>query len=500
MTGSSKHFAGLDSLPPTLLLLPPFAVTLVLWLTATNSIEPVAVVCAFFLFAIPWGSYLLWRRQGHPGIPLFAMISAVYWVYFVPSLCYGGRVLMLSRLTPVNEDYITPVIGMAVVAVLSLWAGIEMPLEIALPDRLPYIPENHKNLTYLRAMLLASAVSGFFPGLAYMLGTDARQVMVILMSSVPVVAYVILLDRCLSRRAVLADKITLACYVAIRILGSLASGWLGPLVGLGLTTVGLYIYKTRRVPWKYVAFTVGAFMFLQVGKTAYRDAFWNRETDASFMERAAFWVNSSASQWLDSSSEAPENRGQLAAKTLERASLLIQVAHVAEVTPSQVPFQNGVTYSYMAVTLVPRFLWPEKPSMSEANRFYQLAYGLSDQKGMETTSISVGIMAEAFINFGWFGIGGIMFLSGLLLGLYNRTFFSANSNTYFAAIGLALLPGFLAIESQFSQYFSSVIQQFVLMLLVYLPIVTRKTVIPQLPLKPIRTGYRVGGNSLTERL
>jgi hypothetical protein len=499
MIGGRKHLAAIDSLPPTLLLLPPLAVTLVLWITATNTVELAAVVYSFILFEIPWGSYLLWRRQGRIGIPLFAMISAMYWIFFVPTLYYGARTLLLSRLTPVNEDYIAPVLGMAVLAVVSLWVGIRMPFAIALPDRLPYIPEHQKNLTYLRAILLSGAVSSFFPWLAYLLGSDARQIMIILLSAVPIVAYVILLDRYLSGKAVLADKITLVSYVLIRILASLSSGWLGPLVGLGLTTVGLYVYRSRRVPWRYVVLTVGVVVFLQVGKTAYRDAYWNRASDASLIERVSFWIDTSTSQWFDPPTEGPASRGQLAAQTVERASLLIQVAHVAEITPSQVPFQNGSTYSYMAVTLIPRFLWPGKPSMSEANRFYQLAYGVSDRKGVETTSISVGIMAEAFLNFGWYGIAGIMFLSGLLLGLYERTFFAARSNTYFAAIGLALLPGFLAIESQFSQYFSAVIQQFVLILLVYLPIVTRRTVKPTSYLKQIRIASRVRPSPLTER-
>jgi len=132
----------------------------------------------------------------------------------------------------------------------------------------------------------------------------------------------------------------------------------------------------------------------------------------------------------------------------------------------------------MAVTFIPRFLWPDKPTMSEANRFYQLAYGLNDQRTLQSVSISVGCLAEAFINFGWFGVIGIMFLIGALLGMFERTFFAEGSNGYFLAMGLALVPVFLSVESQFAQYFSSVVQQFFLMLLAFLPISNRRAATP----------------------
>jgi hypothetical protein len=173
--------------------------------------------------------------------------------------------------------------------------------------------------------------------------------------------------------------------------------------------------------------------------------------------------------------------GQLASKTMQRASLLSQVAHVLEITPAQIPFQQGQTYSYLGVTLIPRFLWPDKPTISEANRFYQLAYGLSDPKSLQATSIAVGSMAEGYINFGWLGVVFIMCGIGLILRIYERTFMTDQSNALLLAIGVALLPQFFAIESQLGVYIGGLIQQIVLSLLVFLPITRRKAkVVPSL--------------------
>src|SRR5204863_8228577 len=147
--------------------------------------------------------------------------------------------------------------------------------------------------------------------------------------------------------------------------------------------------------------------FFQAGKKEFRSAYWGPDTDArtTVFERAIFWFDTSASHWSDAFQAGGQAKaGELASTSLQRASLLNQVAHILELTPSQIPFQEGQTYSYLAVTLVPRLLWPDKPSVSDANRFYQLAYGLSDSKSLATTSIACGSMAEGYINFGWLGV------------------------------------------------------------------------------------------------
>src|SRR5204863_7042361 len=133
--------------------------------------------------------------------------------------------------------------------------------------------------------------------------------------------------------------------------------------------------------------------------------------------------------------------------------------HILELTPSQIPFQEGQTYSYLAVTLVPRLLWPDKPSVSDANRFYQLAYGLSDSKSLATTSIACGSMAEGYINFGWLGVVLVVCGIGALLKIYEQVFIVNQTNTLLLAIGAALLPQFFAIEGQLAQYIGGILQQ-----------------------------------------
>ena len=95
-----------------------------------------------------------------------------------------------------------------------------------------------------------------------------------------------------------------------------------------------------------------------------------------------FWTETSLSRWKEAASDST-GRGlaDSVTATFSRISLLTQTANVVELTPSTVPYQGGHLYSYLLVTWIPRVIWPDKPSMSEANRFYQVACRMAPKKG-----------------------------------------------------------------------------------------------------------------------
>ena len=120
------------------------------------------------------------------------------------------------------------------------------------------------------------------------------------------------------------------------------------------------------------------------------------------------------------------------------------------------------------------FVWPDKPSMSEANQYYQVAYGLSTEEDLNRVSISVGLLTEGFINFGWAGVIGIMFLAGIFFDFYQKSFLAITGGALMTGIGVILLPQFLAVESQMAQYVGGIMQQVVVTLIVMLPIIRIK--------------------------
>ena len=479
MTPQTGRQVTVTDIPPAWLLVPPVAATGFLWAMSSHELETSAVVYAFLLLIIPWGSYLYWQQGRRDRLPLFAMVSGAYWVNFALGLFWGQRTftaaLASASFTP-TESAITDATWMALVGVVCLWSGMRMPMPIWDPSKLPDILDRRASWAYVRALLIAGIAFGLSPGTVWIFGAEGRQLMITLTTVVPDVAFVLLFDRYLSGRSAPIDRVLLVTCGAARLLGGLASGWLGPTVGWGVTCGALFLLRRRKFPVIPIALTIVLILFLQVGKSEFRSMYWSPDqAESGLVDRVQFWVETAASKWSDAlkSGERTESLG-LASQSLQRASLLTQVAHVLEMTPSQVAFQEGATYRFLAVTLIPRMLWPDKPTVNDANKFYQVAYGLTTESGLDNVSIAVGSLAEGFINFGWAGVVGVMLFIGGVLGVYQRTFVVAESSTLFLAIGLTLVPGFLALESQLGQYLGGMIQQMLLTLIVFLPIVRRR--------------------------
>jgi hypothetical protein len=250
--------------------------------------------------------------------------------------------------------------------------------------------------------------------------------------------------------------------------------------------------ELRRVPRGALAFVVLFTLFFQVGKDDFRKTYWQdggigQQEQVDRVQRVAFWVQNSFDKWNEALSDSSGEAFRRAINpSVSRVSLLNQSANVVELTPSAVPYQYGWLYSYMAITWIPRFVWPDKPSVSEANQYYQVAYGLSTEDDLGRVSISVGLLTEGFINFGWPGVVGIMFLAGIFFDFYQRTFLAKTSGALMTGIGVILLPQFLAVESQVAQYVGGIMQQVVVTLIVMLPIIQIEGLRLRRAKKPLR--------------
>jgi hypothetical protein len=338
---------------------------------------------------------------------------------------------------------------------------------------------------YVRAVLLLGApLSYFADSAAVALGAGVRLIVMLLASLVPAVAFVLVFRRYLRRRAAPVDKFLMFIFLGSRVLVGMASGWLGAGVSLALICTAAYVLERRRLPLMAVAIVLPLVLFLQPGKGHFRQAFWSSRVAGGITERMLFWVNTSIDKWA-SALQSP-NSGQwyaLAEEGIGRMSLLPQSATVMELTPSVIPHQHGRLYGYLAVTLIPRALWPGKPSVNEANRFFQVAYGMTEEKNLEHVSISVGVLTESYINFGWVGVVIVMFGLGVLFDVLQCALFSFDSGHLLTALGIALIPRLLTIESQMAQYVGGLIQTIVLVLLVFSPVLYRcqRSVMPADP-------------------
>ena len=295
---------------------------------------------------------------------------------------------------------------------------------------------------YLRLVMLAGIVIGFRGSSAYAFGEGGRQIMMLLQTVLPCTVFAFFFRKHVLGTAAPIDKALIIGFLASRALVGLSSGWLGTIIWPGIICALIYITEGRRIPVLTASLVLCSILFLQVGKTAFREVYWERQAEGTVTDKLQYWIDQSTTIWSDAiNGKSTDNSRDLASQTISRLSLLTQAAHVLDWTPERVPFQLGHTYAYMEVTLIPRFLWPDKPSVSEANQFYQVAYGLTAHNDLGKVSIAVGFLTEGYINFGWWGVMGIMYCVGVVLGIFQRTFLSAEASLLFRSIGLASIPG-----------------------------------------------------------
>ena len=451
----------------------PFVITLALWATSLYDVTLPQVTAAFILCWIPWAAYQAWSHGMRERIPLFSLIGVVYWLaYAVPLFWLRHDISLATGRHQLSEDAITRSLYLVILGVAALGVGMRVAgrwrfMESWRPD----IHRDPRRWHYLRFALLATVFLRIAVPFST-LGGGGRQLLGIIETVVPSVTFVVLLRYYLRRAAIPMDKILLAGYTSVAIIAGISSGWLGSFVGLAIMATAVFVYERRKLPLVAIMVGIPIVLFLQPGKEKFRQQYWRTGASDAYVERFSFWMDSSWSEWgrALSSSDQDELKN-LANQTLGRLSLLQQTANVMEATPERIPYQQGRLYSYMLITFVPRLFWPDKPTVNDSNRWYQVAYGLTDPRDLRGVSIATGSLTESYINFGWFGPPLVIFCIGIFLGLFDKVFLRPCSGLLLNSIGVVLLPQLLQVEAQLAAYLAGVGQQIVVAMIAMAPMI-----------------------------
>lgn len=459
----------------------PVGATALLWLMRSNEVSLVQVSLSLLLIYLPWRSYLTWKSSEKSNLPVFSLIACMYWLYYALPLFWEPRTIS-DIYSPTGHEVsdvgVTLAMLMVVLGVGSLWLGMHArvgrrlaPLHLSIklePSRRPYI----------RAILGAGCLLNVYDLSPYILGEGGRQLTGLLVSVVPMLAFVILFRDYLRGDSTRMERILVVTFVATRLFSGMSSGWLGVSMSLIMTTGIVYLAERRRIPQGGFILVLLFALFFQVGKEDFRKTYWQTEgqgvaeegTQGGKLERASFWVTRSFEKWGETFADPNvETIRDAITPSVSRVALLNQTANVVDMTPSVVPYQYGALYSYLGITLIPRFLWPDKPSVNDSNQFYQVAYGLTSEDALGQVSIAAGTLTEGYMSFSWPGALGIMFLLGIFFDFYQTTFLSIKSGPLLQAVGVVLLPTFLAVEAQLAQYLGGIVQEVVVILIVMLP-------------------------------
>ncbi len=174
--------------------------------------------------------------------------------------------------------------------------------------------------------------------------------------------------------------------------------------GMSILVLGLlgYVSGGRKIPFLAILIALPIIGVLHNGKSAMRDKYWEGRAPMPTITQLPEYY----SEWISYGLQSPEEQktGRETTKVLDRSSLFHMMCLVVSRTPSQLPFLEGETYSYVPGQFVPSFFWKEKPVAHVATNKLSVYYGLQVAESTAKTTIAFGLMTEAYANFGMFGI------------------------------------------------------------------------------------------------
>lgn len=171
----------------------------------------------------------------------------------------------------------------------------------------------------------------------------------------------------------------------------------------------------KKIPVLTFCVILAFFAFLHAGKADMRAEFWEEGKNYTLtahnpLNIYQFWIKAS---WNHITTTADDD--QDAESIIERGSLLQYLSLVVSETPESRPYMGGVTYLQSIAIFIPRFLWPNKPRSTTSDETLSIYYGLQTEESVESTSISLGRISEAWANSGWIGVFLVAGLTGLIL-------------------------------------------------------------------------------------
>jgi len=184
------------------------------------------------------------------------------------------------------------------------------------------------------------------------------------------------------------------------------------LIILLLVLVG-YFSTARRLPLAVCVIALPLFAVLHSGKHKMREIYWGENShDLRVMEVPGFYQ-----EWigygLESGIKITGKEDAAGHSSLfDRASLFQIVCYTMDTVPSRSPYLEGETYAYILPQVIPRFLWPSKPSPNDSVKILSVKLGMLTEEGAETTSIGYGLIAESYANFGYYGSAVLALLLG----------------------------------------------------------------------------------------
>ena len=215
-----------------MLVVPPLAATFLMWAIRLNEITLFELLGAAGLLTAAWAPYYRWKLAGERYLPLFPMLSLMFWTYYALPLFWGYRWSYTRRGT-LSDQSIEQAMLLVELGVACLWVGkwSGVGRRLASHKVLDILSSRENTWLYIRTVLLLTIPWTFaVQSHAFLFGNGGRQALMILVSTVPMALFVMLLRKMLCRQAQHGEVLLIGVFLVGRFVAGIAwssSGFMG---------------------------------------------------------------------------------------------------------------------------------------------------------------------------------------------------------------------------------------------------------------------------------
>ena len=412
-------------------------------------------ILASLLIALAAWVAAAWTR-GAPWTSAFLVLfTCLYVVYFaLPIFVLGAYTRAVYLRNPIPDEYIEEALGFAFAGLVMCIASYRLMGLRPILRRFP-LPSLDLNWDAVKVRRLGVAC-----GIG---GVVAYQFLAT--TPVPLV-----LEQ-LAYHTMDLSLLGILMLWAVQLGGHLGRGrtlllWLGLVparFGLGLATglwtegihVGLvllvaYCLARSRFPWWPVVVSAAVVLILAPVRGEFRELAWGPEGEKLSLADKVLLYPKLMTEYV--TTVEPMEAIQA---TVSRVSHIMTFGEVVEKTPGVIPYANGETYYSLLFKPIPRFLYPDKPTV-ETGQWFGHRYGFLDERDT-TSSHNLPQLVELYVNFGGLGIVLGMFVLGVVYAVVVRLFVHPTAGLGALVMGAYVLEKLLLIESSAALVFGGLV-------------------------------------------
>lgn len=419
--------------------------------------ELILASAIYFVCCIPVLIYFARSERNIPYLPLFGV---VYFTHFGLSIFNNYRLIQLNYL---NSPLITKTLILVLVGFISFLIAFYSYIGKIIESFSP-----HLNVSIDATKAYRLALRLYF--LVFFIQLISIKYKFTLLSGgfedfigqLPLLSIGILYLLQLQGKLKFNGKFLLwLVFIPIRFLYIISGGTFAPLVYETVTLFFIYFYYRQRIPWLFIILISLPYLFIWGARDEFRRLTWGGVDSAPYVEtnplKKSFLYLKLAYEGAFKKKEfASEAYDRLASRT----NHLITFIKMVELTPDYVPYWGGYTYNTIYTSLMPRFIFPDKPQKILGQEFGH-RYMLLDPSD-SSTSYNLPMLIEMYINFGPLGVIIGMFILGIILRIIYSLVNHLQCGEGGLLMGAIIFINLLNIESDFSLAFGNILQYIIL--------------------------------------